>query len=112
MVLYQNFIRDLIIQSHYITGYQYYPSVQQTYHYYAQPKIWFDARDQCISDGANLALPRNNAEMQVLKQIYNANTPLPNVIFKDYFLLNFHDQFREGEYVTDKGMSNANVFLY
>lgn len=79
--------------------------MQQSYKFHRAPQLWSDARDTCRREGANLAMPKNETEAVVLKKIfdkYPAST-LQGVLDPDYFLLNFHDMFKEGEYVTDKG---------
>ena len=80
--------------------------MQQHYQFHTTPQKWFDARQTCRSTGGKLAMPRNDAEAAVLKRIFDEHpaSTLQGVTHPNHFLLNFHDLFREGEYVTDKGM--------
>ena len=88
-----------------VPDYIFYPEVQQAYKFYKTPQKWFDARETCRKEGANLAMPKNAAEASVLKKIFEEypTSVLEGVERPDFCLLGFHDIFREGEFVDDEG---------
>ena len=76
--------------------------MQHSYKFYAAPQKWVDARDTCRSENATLAMPKNENEASVLKNIFSRFV-LKGVRNPGIALLGFHDMFKEGEYLTDEG---------
>lgn len=83
----------------------YYPEVKQSYKFHRTPQKWSDAINICRKENATLTMPKNKAEVSVLKRIFDG---FPASLLKDIenpniILLGFHDIFREGEYLRDNG---------
>ncbi|XP_077284221.1 C-type mannose receptor 2-like [Arctopsyche grandis] len=88
-------------------NYVYYPEVNIHYKFHKKPLQWSDAILECYRENATLAMPKNEVEANVLKNIFeqypkSTLTGDPNA---DYLHLGFHDVFSEGEYLTVQGHS-------
>lgn len=79
-----------------------------SYKFHRIPSTWFDARRICQKEDATLAIPKNLKEVEILLEIFQ-NYPisiLQGVTHPDFILLDFHDMFNEGEYLTESGKQN------
>lgn len=89
-----------------IPDYVAHPEVGKLYKFHEVARNWSDARNTCIKEGSSLAMPRNEAEAALLREIFDGHpsSDLKSAPLPDFMLLGFHDIFREGEYVNDQGI--------
>ncbi|XP_077294996.1 macrophage mannose receptor 1-like isoform X2 [Arctopsyche grandis] len=86
----------------YISGnYNAFSNVNVLYKLHKTPMIWLDAVKKCNSECATLAMPKNQAEADVLKSMFHEfKCPTAALGKMDRLLLGFHNYFSEGQFVT------------
>ena len=61
---------------------------------------WDTARNTCEQEGAYLAVPNFITEAKAISTIFANGGTISGAYNQNYALIGFHDQFKEGEYVT------------
>nr|AQY54440.1 immulectin 4 [Hepialus xiaojinensis] len=75
------------------------------YKLHLTPKNWTEAYATCTGESSSLAILNSEAESTALKQLYETKSDAKINSGNVDILLGFHDKFREGQFITIKGMS-------
>ncbi|XP_077294185.1 macrophage mannose receptor 1-like [Arctopsyche grandis] len=88
-----------------LDSYVYYFSANKKYKFHHQPMKWLDAVAHCHSECAKLAMPKNEHEMEILRNIFQSFSHKKTMTIgqANNLLLGFHDHFSEGKFVTELG---------
>lgn len=85
--------------------YEYYPELGIWYKFHKTPTHWGNARLLCKGEKANLAIPKNKNESDIMKLIF-AKYPKDTLVgatCKCCMFVGFHDHFMQNEYITESG---------